>query len=96
MKQVGVDLCELPKLNGYRYLIICIDYFSKWSEAKPITDKTATTIAQILYEMVCRHGCIGIQIDDQGRDFVNEVMSVIFLQVFNSGLQVSNAHNPMA
>ena len=73
MKQVGVDLCTLPEVDGYHYLIVCIDYFSKWSEAKPIKDKTAPTIAQFLYEMMWRHGCFAIQINDQGRKFVNEV-----------------------
>ena len=45
VKQVDVDLCGLLEVDGYRYLIVCIDYFSKRSEAKPITDKTAPTIA---------------------------------------------------
>ena len=30
MKQLGVDFCRLPEVDEYRYLIICIDYFSKW------------------------------------------------------------------
>ena len=64
MKQVGVNLCTLPEVDGY---------FSKWSEVKPIKDKTAPTIAQFLYEIMCRHGCFAIQINDQGREFVNEV-----------------------
>ena len=38
MKQIGVDFCELQKLDEYGYLIVCIDCFSNWSEAKPITD----------------------------------------------------------
>ena len=35
-------------------------------------NKKATTIAQ-LYELMCRHGCLSIQIDDQGRGFVNKI-----------------------
>ena len=36
MNQIGVDLCNLPKGDGFNHLIVCkpIDYFSKWSEAK--------------------------------------------------------------
>ena len=48
MKQVGLD--------GYRHLIVSIDYFTKWSEAKPIRDKTALTVATFLYELMCRRG----------------------------------------
>ena len=60
MKQVGVNLCGLPEVDEYCYLIISIDYFSKWLEEKPITDKTAPTIAQFLSEMTCKHGCFVI------------------------------------
>ena len=60
MKQVGVDLCGPAKIDGHRYLIICIDYFSKWSEANPITYKTAPTSAQFLYKIMYRHGCFAI------------------------------------
>ena len=56
-KQVGVDLCGLPlgcpKLVDIA--IVCIDYFSKWSAAKPTTEKIGPTIAQFLYQMMCRH-----------------------------------------
>ena len=36
MKLVGLDLSSLHKVDGYRHLIVCIDYFTKWSETKPI------------------------------------------------------------
>ena len=47
MKQIGIDICSLPDVDGYKYLVVCIDYFSKWSEAKPTRDKSATTVGQI-------------------------------------------------
>ena len=56
MKQVGVDICNLPETDGYCHVIVLIDYFSKWSEAKPTKDKSAPTVAQFLYEVMCRHG----------------------------------------
>ena len=53
--------------------IVCIDYFSKWSEAKPIHDKSTSIVAQFLYELICRHHCFAVQINDQGKEFANEV-----------------------
>ena len=70
---MGVDICNLPETDGYCHVIVLIDYFSKWSEAKPTKDKSAPTVAQFLYEVMCRHGCFDIQINDQGRVFVNQV-----------------------
>ena len=32
-----------------------------------------TTVAQFLYELICKHDCFAIQINDQGREFVNKV-----------------------
>ena len=41
MRQVGVDICNLPEVDGYRHIIALTDYFSKWLEAKPTKDKSA-------------------------------------------------------
>ena len=73
MKQIGVNICNLPTVDGYKHLVVAKDYFSKWSEANPLKDKLAISVAEFLYELVCRHGCFQIQINDQGREFVNAV-----------------------
>ena len=53
MQQFGVDLCNLPEVNGYKHLVFLIDYFSKWSKAKPVKGKSAPTVARFLYEVMC-------------------------------------------
>ena len=73
MKQIGVDICCSLSVDEFEYFIVCIDYFSKWPGAKPIHDKSAPAVAQFLYELICRHGCFAIEINDQVREFVNEV-----------------------
>ena len=73
MAQIGVDICNLPEVDEFKHLIVCIDYFSKWSEAKPLKHASALSVAEFLYEIICCIGCIRIQINDQGREFVNVV-----------------------
>ena len=73
MKQVALDLCLFPEVDGYHHLILCIDYFTKSSEAKPILYETALTVATFLYERIFRPGCFEVQINDQGTEFVNDV-----------------------
>ena len=51
MQQIGINICNLPKVGGFKHLVICMDYFSKWSEAKPTKDKSASTVAQFLNQM---------------------------------------------
>ena len=77
MKQVGLDLCSLPEVDGYHYLIVFINYFTKWPEAKLIRNETALTAAKFLYELMCYHGCFEIQINNQGREFVNSVFTFL-------------------
>ena len=95
MQQVGVDICNLPEINGYKHLIVMIDYFSKWSEAKAVQDKTASTVARFLYEMICRHGCFKTQINDQGREFVNQVSDAL-LELTGTDQRVTSAYHPQA
>ena len=77
MIQIGVDLCTLPEVDGLSCLVVAIDYFSKWSEAKPLAGKHALPVAEFLYQLICRHGCFQTQINDQGREFVNEVATAL-------------------
>ena len=36
MQQIGIEIYSLPEVDGFKHLIICIEYFRKWSEMKPI------------------------------------------------------------
>jgi len=72
-KQIGIDLLgPLPESKGMKYIVTAIDYFTKWPEAKAIPDKKAETVAQFLYELICRYGVADIHITDQGTDFNNK------------------------
>ena len=95
MQQVGVDLCNLPEVNGDKHLIVLIDYFSKWSEAKPVKDKIAPTVARFLYEVMCRHGCFKTQINDQGKEFVHEVSDALF-ELTGTDQRVTSAYHPQS
>ena len=77
MLPIGIYIGSVPEIDGFKHLMVSIDYFSKWLEAKPIKDINASTIAQFLYEIICRHGCMKIQIDDQWSEFMNGVSKVL-------------------
>ena len=52
MKQVGIDFTQLPEVNGYKRMIVLVDYFSQWVEAETLFDKTAKSVALFLYKQV--------------------------------------------
>lgn len=97
MKQIGVDITSLPiTCDGFRYLVVAIDYFSKWVEAKALKEKTGVEVARFLFEdIVCRHGCVSVQINDQGREFCN-VVSEELHRLTGTEQRVTSAYHPQA
>ncbi|XP_075733129.1 protein NYNRIN-like [Rhipicephalus microplus] len=48
----------LPPTQGYRYLLTCVDRYSRWPEATPILDIPAGIVAQaFVATWVSRYGC---------------------------------------
>ena len=51
-----MDVCN-PTPTGYRYILVIVDYFTKWTEELPIKDKCADTVADVFVrEIICRFG----------------------------------------
>ena len=82
-------------MDGYKHLVVAIDYFSKWSEAKPLKDKLAISVAKCLYELVCRHGCFQIQINHQGGEFVNAVADTLH-DMTGVDQRITSAYHPQS
>lgn len=48
MQEVGISIYSLPEVDCFRDLVVCIDYFSKWSDLKLIKDKGTSTITSFM------------------------------------------------
>jgi ribosomal protein L21E len=76
-EQIGIDIVgPLPVTpRGNRYIVVAMDYLTKWPEAKPLTNATAEAVAQFIYDdIICRHGAPTVLISDQGTHFKNKVI----------------------
>ncbi|KAF0751827.1 Integrase catalytic domain-containing protein [Aphis craccivora] len=83
-------------VDGFKYVVVGIDNFTKWSEARPIKDKSAVTVARFLYdEIVCRHGCSKIKISVQGKKIVNTLNDELF-RLIGTEQRVTSAYHPQA
>ena len=50
--QVGIDIMSMKEVDGFRYIITAMDYFSKNMEMRAIKTKSAKEVAIFLYEEV--------------------------------------------
>ena len=68
---VGLDVLQLPLTEaGNRYVVVFLEYLTKWVEAFAIPDQCAETIAQLLVEEIfCRHGAPAYLLSDHGPNF---------------------------
>jgi transposase InsO family protein len=58
-----------------KYIIVAIEYLTKWVEAKVVKVNDAKTTTTFLYEnVITRFGCPNILISDRGKHFLNEVI----------------------
>ena len=52
---LGVDLIgPLKEYEGKQYIATAVDYFTKFVEAKAISNKTAEEVGTFIYELFCQ------------------------------------------
>ena len=78
-ERVAMDL-SITSAKGNRYVLVMVDCFSRWTEACPLPDKTAISVADAFFSnIVCRFGMPSVIHSDQGREFENKVMHELCL-----------------
>jgi len=72
--KVGLDLIgPLPKTRkGNRYIIVLVDYFTKWVEAEPLKQTSSDKVIRFLKNVFARHGVPELLIADNGPQFYSE------------------------
>ncbi|CAH8563852.1 unnamed protein product, partial [Dicrocoelium dendriticum] len=68
---VHLDLVgPLPPSRGFVYILTCVDRFTRWPEAIPVTDCTAETVIRaFLDRWVSHYGCPSTITTDRGTPF---------------------------
>ena len=69
----GIDFMgPFPNSNGYFYILLAVDYVSKWVEAIPTrTDDANTVVSFVRNHIICRFGSPRAIVSDQGTHFCN-------------------------
>ena len=94
--QIGIDIVgPLPRSKkGKRYIVVAIDYLTKWPKAKALSQATAEQVAQFIYEdIICRHGCPMKILSDRGTHFNNKMIQEL-MQKFEIKHLFSTPYHP--
>nr|GEZ56396.1 reverse transcriptase domain-containing protein [Tanacetum cinerariifolium] len=68
----GIDIAGpfSEGLGKVKFLIVAIDYFTKWIEARPVITITGTQVKKFIWEnIVCRFGLLGEIVSNNGKQF---------------------------
>ncbi|GBB92557.1 hypothetical protein RclHR1_20220003 [Rhizophagus clarus] len=94
--QIGIDFVELLKVTkrGNKYIIVAMDYFTKYPEAKAVKKDNAKTVADFIYEdIICRHELPQKIISDRGSHFKNKMIEEL-IKKFNIKHKFSTSYYP--
>jgi hypothetical protein len=76
-------LGPLPPAQGnLKYVVVAVEYFSKWIEAKPLATITSTTVQKFFWKnIVCRFGVPKATTVDNGTQFDAETFKIFVTEL---------------
>nr|GFA70180.1 reverse transcriptase domain-containing protein [Tanacetum cinerariifolium] len=87
MPQNSIQICEIfdvwgidfmgpfPSSKGNKYILVAVDYLSKWVEAKALPTNNARVVVKFLKSLFSRFGTPKAIISDRGTHFCNDQFS---------------------
>ncbi|KAM0022394.1 putative nucleotidyltransferase, Ribonuclease H [Helianthus debilis subsp. tardiflorus] len=90
----GIDFMgPFPSSSGNRYILVAIDYVSKWVEAQASPTNDARVVVRFLKKLFTRFGTPRAIISDRGTHFCNAVMEKA-LERYGVTHRLSTAYHP--
>ncbi|GKE24325.1 reverse transcriptase domain-containing protein [Tanacetum coccineum] len=92
MPQNAIQVCEIfnvwgidflgpfPSSRGNKYILVAVDYLSKWIEAKALPTNDARVVVKILKSLFARFGTPRAIISDRGTYFCNDQFAKVMLK----------------
>ncbi|GJW06475.1 reverse transcriptase domain-containing protein [Tanacetum coccineum] len=105
MPQNAIQVCEIfdmwgidfmgpfPSSRGNKYILVAVDYLSKWVEAKALRTNDARVVCKFLKSLFARFGTPRAIISDRGTYFCNDQFSKVMLK-YGVTHRLSTAYHP--
>ncbi|GJR39715.1 reverse transcriptase domain-containing protein [Tanacetum coccineum] len=90
----GIDFMgPFPSSRGNKYILVAVDYLSKWVEAKAFPTNDARVVCKFLKSLFARFGAPGAIISDRGTHFCNDQFAKVMLK-YGINHRLSTAYHP--
>ncbi|GJZ51357.1 reverse transcriptase domain-containing protein [Tanacetum coccineum] len=105
MSQNSIQVCEIfdvwgidfmgpfPSSRGKKYILVAVDYLSKWVEAKALHTNDARVVCKFLKSLFARFGAHRAMISDHGTHFCNDQFAKVML-TYGVTRRLSTAYHP--
>ncbi|GJU61846.1 reverse transcriptase domain-containing protein [Tanacetum coccineum] len=105
MPQNAIQVCEIfdvwgidfmgpfPSSRGNKYILVAVDYLSKWVEAKALPTNDARVVVKFLKSLFARFGTPRAIISDRGTYFCNDQFAKVMLK-YGVTHRLSTAYHP--
>ena len=69
-----------PGNGQVKFVIVVVDYFTKWIEAKPLVTITTQQVQQFVWkDIICRYGVPHTIITDNGQQFIDKELAKFYI-----------------
>ncbi|GJZ31481.1 reverse transcriptase domain-containing protein [Tanacetum coccineum] len=82
-----------PSSKGNKYILVAVDYLSKWVEAKTLPTNDARVVCKFLKSLFARFGAPRAIISDRGTHFCNDQFAKVMLK-YGVTHRLSTAYHP--
>ncbi|GKD83261.1 reverse transcriptase domain-containing protein, partial [Tanacetum coccineum] len=105
MRQNAIQVCEIfevwgidfmgpfPSSRGNKYILVAVDYLSKWVEAKVIPTNDTRVVVKFLKSIFARFGTPRAIISDRGTHFCNDQFVKVMLK-YDVTHRLATAYHP--
>nr|GEY26384.1 reverse transcriptase domain-containing protein [Tanacetum cinerariifolium] len=105
MQQNSIQVCEIfdvwginfmgpfPSSKGNKYILVAVDYLSKWVEAKALPTNNARFVVKFLKSLFSRFGTPKAIISDRGTQFCNDQFARV-MSKYRVTHRLSTAYHP--
>lgn len=93
-EKIAIDIMGplTESIEGYKYILNCVDLFTSWPEAFPLKTLTAEETVGAIQRFITRHSCPQTILSDQGTSFTSKLFSKV-CKYFGIKHEVSSAYH---